>query len=94
MCYMMPVNDDINSFHCNFFVFIDENNSNSLQCTFHPVAGNLVVTDGTCVGLRKDLNGIYLLKTALQTPVENARDGEIVIELTLPDVRTYLLSLY
>jgi hypothetical protein len=46
-----------------------------------------VVTDGTCVGLRKDLNGIYLLKTALQTPVENTRDGEIIIEMTLPDVR-------
>jgi hypothetical protein len=54
---------------------------------FNPVAGNLVVTDGTCIGVRKDLNGIYLLKTALQTPVENARDGEIVIEMTLSDVR-------
>ena len=53
---------------------------------FNPVAGNLILTDGTCVGLRKDLNGIYLLKTALQTPVEQTRDREISLEMTLPDV--------
>lgn len=63
-----------------------ENNFDSLQCTFNPVAGNLIITDGTAVGLRRDLNGMYLLKTALQTPVENARDGEVVLEMTLPDV--------
>ena len=54
---------------------------------FNPVAGNLMLTDGTCVGLRKDLNGIYLLKTALQTAVEQTRDREISLEMTLPDVR-------
>lgn len=63
---------------------------------FNPVAGNLVLTDGTCIGLRKDLNGIYLLMTALQTPAENTRDGEIVIEITLSDVRFIFvrISLY
>lgn len=78
------------TFHywCKYCLFnLDENNPGSLQCMFNPVAGNLVVTDGNSIGLRKDLNGIFLLKTALQPPVESARDGEIVLEMTLPDVR-------
>ena len=71
----------------NFIFYSDGSNHNNLQCVFNPVAGNLMVTDGTCVGLRKDLNGIYLLKTALQTAVEQTRDREISLEMTLPDVR-------
>ena len=70
-----------------FLIVLGEYNCDSLQCVFNPVVDNLMVTDGTCIGLRKDLNGIYLLKTVLQTPVESARDGEIVVEMTLPDVR-------
>ena len=74
----------------NFSLILDESKYSNLQCIFNQVAGNLVITDGTRVGLRKDLSGIYLLKTALQAPVENSRDGEIFLEMMLPDVRLLL----
>ena len=64
----------------------EKENSEGLQCIFNSIVGNLTVTDGTHIGLRKDLNGIYLLKTILQAPLQDTRDEEIVVEMTLPDV--------
>lgn len=55
---------------------------------FNSTTGNLAITDGTHIGLRKDLNGIYLLETILQPPLQDTRNEcEIVVEMTLQDVR-------
>lgn len=61
-----------------------------MLCQFNPVAGNLILTDGFRLGLRKDLNGIYLLSTALQTQCVDSKDKEIVLEMTLTDVSKFL----
>ena len=54
---------------------------------FNSTTGNLAITDGTRIGLRKDLNGIYLLETILQPPLQDTRNEcEIVVEMTLQDV--------
>lgn len=61
---------------------------------FNSTTGNLTITDGTHIGLRKDLNGIYLLETILQPPIQDTRNEcEIVVEMTLQDVSYSSLSL-
>ena len=45
----------------------------------------VVFTDGKAVGVRRDLNGILLLDTALQTPISKTEDI-VRVELSLPEV--------
>lgn len=51
----------------------------------------MFVTDGQAVGLRKDLNGVLLLDSALQTPVTNTEEI-IVIELPYLEVSRWRKS--
>ena len=50
-------------------------------------------TDGFAVGVRKDLNGILLLDTALQRPIARTEDL-VSIDLSLPDVSSELTLYY
>ena len=50
-------------------------------------------SDGNAVSVRKDLNGVLLLDTALQTPV-NKTDDAIKLELPLPEVKKPLNLMY
>ena len=45
----------------------------------------MLLCDGHSVGLRRDLNGVLLLDTALQTPISKSEDV-IRVELPLPEV--------
>ncbi|XP_041418652.1 baculoviral IAP repeat-containing protein 6 isoform X6 [Xenopus laevis] len=52
-----------------------------VRCQYFPTVDKVIFVDDYAVGCRKDLNGILLLDTALQTPVSKADD---VIQLELP----------
>ena len=45
----------------------------------------MLLCDSHSVGLRKDLNGVLLLDTALQTPISKSEDV-VRVELPLPEV--------
>ncbi|XP_033629629.1 baculoviral IAP repeat-containing protein 6-like isoform X3 [Asterias rubens] len=51
-----------------------------IHCQYLSEVDQVFLTDGQAVGLRKDLNGVLLLDSALQTPVTNTEEI-IVIEL-------------
>lgn len=52
-----------------------------LKCQYFPTVDKVIFVDDYAVGCRKDLNGILLLDTALQTPVGKPDD---VVQLELP----------
>ncbi|XP_043914359.1 baculoviral IAP repeat-containing protein 6 isoform X2 [Protopterus annectens] len=52
-----------------------------VRCQYFPAVDKVVFVDDYAVGCRKDLNGILLLDTALQTPVSKQDD---LINLELP----------
>ncbi|KAE8601567.1 hypothetical protein XENTR_v10013719 [Xenopus tropicalis] len=52
-----------------------------VRCQYFPTVDKVIFVDDYAVGCRKDLNGILLLETALQTPVSKPDD---VIQLELP----------
>ena len=46
----------------------------------------MFLTDGHSVGLRKDLGGVLLLDSALQTPVTNS-SKDVMVEIPYSEVR-------
>ncbi|XP_064622207.1 baculoviral IAP repeat-containing protein 6-like isoform X2 [Lineus longissimus] len=56
----------------------------NLRCTYLPGRDKVFFTDGVAVGVRRDLNGVLLLDTMLQTPVKKAEDL-VRVELPLQD---------
>lgn len=52
-----------------------------VKCQYFPTVDKVIFVDDYAVGCRKDLNGILLLDTALQTPVSKSDD---VVQLELP----------
>ena len=46
----------------------------------------MFITDGHVVGLRKDLSGVLLLESALQTAVSKA-DDHVIVELPHSEVK-------
>ncbi|XP_053567827.1 baculoviral IAP repeat-containing protein 6 isoform X7 [Bombina bombina] len=52
-----------------------------VKCQYFPTVDKVIFVDDYAVGCRKDLNGILLLDTALQTPVSKQDD---VVQLELP----------
>ena len=44
-----------------------------------------MITDGHAIGIRRDLNGVLFLDTALQTAVDKSEDV-ICLEILLPEV--------
>ncbi|CAH2249476.1 baculoviral IAP repeat-containing 6 isoform X1 [Pelobates cultripes] len=52
-----------------------------VRCQYFPTVDKVIFVDDYSVGCRKDLNGILLLDTALQTPVSKPED---VVQLELP----------
>ncbi|XP_078260781.1 dual E2 ubiquitin-conjugating enzyme/E3 ubiquitin-protein ligase BIRC6 isoform X6 [Rhinoraja longicauda] len=52
-----------------------------VRCQYFPAVDKVVFVDDYAVGCRKDLNGILLLDTALQTPVSKQDE---VVQLELP----------
>ena len=61
-----------------------------LQCRFCPEVEKLFLTNGSVSGLRKDLNGILLLDSILQPPLEGSSSEEVVLEVTLSDVSQFV----
>ena len=45
------------------------------------------MTNGRTVGVRRDLNGVFLLETILQSAGSEDRDNMVTLELTCSDVR-------
>ena len=62
----------------------------SITCTYLPVKDRVLFSDGNAVSVRKDLNGVLLLDTALQTAVSKTEDA-IRLELPLPEVQLCLI---
>uniref|UniRef100_A0A8C4Q1J4 Dual E2 ubiquitin-conjugating enzyme/E3 ubiquitin-protein ligase BIRC6 n=1 Tax=Eptatretus burgeri TaxID=7764 RepID=A0A8C4Q1J4_EPTBU len=60
-----------------------------ISCHYLPGVDKVVFTDGYAVGCRKDLNGILLLDTALQPPV-NKQDDHVQLELPLSEAQQLL----
>lgn len=52
-----------------------------MKCQYISAVDKVIFVDDYAVGCRKDLNGILLLDTALQTPVSKQDD---VVQLELP----------
>ena len=61
------------------------NQHDSIRCSYLSGRDKVVFTDGKAVGVRRDLNGILLLDTALQTPIAKT-DDTVRVELSLPEV--------
>ncbi|KAL5282756.1 BIRC6 family protein [Megaselia abdita] len=63
---------------------ISENNEKSITGRFMPLQGKILVHDWKNLGFRSDYNGVLLLDTILQAPIEN-NDDIIKIELLLSE---------
>ena len=53
----------------------------------------MVFSNSTAVGVRRDLHGVLMLDSALQTPVSRAEDT-VRVELPLAEVRIYELAFF
>jgi len=69
-----------------FCLFSASQTANGIQCVYLASQDKLLFSNGYAVCVRRDLNGVMLLDTALQTPVKNT-DDLVKVELPLPDVR-------
>ena len=58
-----------------------------VRCNYLPSQDRAVFISDKAVGARRDLNGVLLLDSALQTTVSKP-DDIVCVELTLPDVST------
>jgi baculoviral IAP repeat-containing protein 6 (apollon) len=56
-----------------------------VRCNYLPSQDRVVFISDKAVGARRDLNGVLLLDSALQTTVSKP-DDVVCVELTLPDV--------
>ncbi|XP_019627384.1 PREDICTED: LOW QUALITY PROTEIN: baculoviral IAP repeat-containing protein 6-like [Branchiostoma belcheri] len=63
-----------------------------LRCEYLPLAEKVLMSDGFAIGMRKDLNGVLLLDTALQTLVDKTEDT-VKVELPLSEATQLLASL-
>ena len=70
-------------FFCLYFIAAQP--GHPIHCQYLSEVDQVFLTDGQAVGLRKDLNGVLLLDSALQTPVTNTEEI-IVIELPYLEV--------
>jgi len=59
--------------------------SDGVRCAYLASKEKVLLCDSHSVGLRKDLNGVLLLDTALQTPISKSEDV-VRVELPLPEV--------
>lgn len=57
-----------------------------MKCQYISAVDKVIFVDDYAVGCRKDLNGILLLDTALQTPVSK-QDDVVQLELPVTEVR-------
>lgn len=57
-----------------------------VKCQYISAVDKVIFVDDYAVGCRKDLNGILLLDTALQTPVSK-QDDVVQLELPVTEVR-------
>ena len=76
------------SLHKVFCVFIllgINENFDKISCHYAGALGRVVFCDGRAVGVRKDLSGVMLVETALQTAVDNIEDA-VHVELLLSEV--------
>ena len=61
--------------------------SEGWRCSYVSSIDRLVVTDGRSLGIRKELNGVFLLDTVLQGPApQGSTDEQVVLELPYSDV--------
>lgn len=63
------------------FILLTAKPGGQVKCQYISAVDKVVFVDEYAVGCRKDLNGILLLDTALQTPVAKQDD---VVQLELP----------
>jgi len=57
-----------------------------ISCTYIGEKDVMVFSDSSSLSLRKDLNGMYFLDTALQGKMTEPANDVIKLELTLADV--------
>ena len=69
------------------FIFaVIASKSGHVTCSFLPSTKDRVLfCDESVVSVRRDLNGVLLLDTALQTPL-NKTEEDVKLELPLPEV--------
>ncbi len=79
--------------HCNQLeLFVTAHGSDGVRCAYLAHKERVLLCDSHSVGLRRDLNGVLLLDTALQTPVSKS-DDVVTVELPLPEVKGNLCAL-
>nr|XP_033791570.1 baculoviral IAP repeat-containing protein 6 isoform X2 [Geotrypetes seraphini] len=62
-----------------------------VKCQYFPAVDKVIFVDDYAVGCRKDLNGILLLDTALQTPVSK-QDDMVQLELPVTEAQQLLTA--
>ncbi|XP_072169396.1 dual E2 ubiquitin-conjugating enzyme/E3 ubiquitin-protein ligase BIRC6-like [Diadema setosum] len=67
-------------------------NGRSVECRYVSDSDQLFLTDGHAVGLRKDLGGVLLLDSALQTPVSSTFDN-VMVEIPYSEASQLLACL-
>lgn len=68
-----------------------------IVCKFCPGVEKLFMTNGRTVGVRRDLNGVFLLETILQSAGSGDNEAVVTLELTCSDVRIqclFCISIY
>jgi baculoviral IAP repeat-containing protein 6 (apollon) len=68
-----------------FLMCVSASGSMGIRCTYLPSQDRVIFVSGQAVGARRDLNGVLLLDSALQTTVVKP-DDIVCIELPLPEV--------
>jgi len=62
-----------------------------VRCEYVVCLDRVIFTSGSAIGARRELNGVLLLESALQLPVQSPEEI-IRVELPLPDVSSLSLS--
>lgn len=63
-----------------------------VKTMYLPEKNHMVFSNSTAIGVRKDLQGVLLIDTALQTPL-SSHDKLVKIELPFADVRHWSFTL-
>ena len=72
-------------------VYFSAGKSDFIKCQYLSNKDKVLFSSGQSVCVRKDLNGVLLLDTALQSSVPKTEDN-VKVEMPLPDVSRVILK--
>lgn len=75
---------------CDLYCPLSAQDQNEITCRYIPGQDRVLFCDGHAIGVRSDYNGVLLLDTILQKPVNNPKEY-IKLELLLSEVCSKLV---